>query len=134
MVPLPGSDVHDRSPPWARTMRLTSARPSPRPPKRLVVEPSAWAKSSKIVSRRSGSMPTPWSSTASTSWGPVPFSCTEALTRIADRPDPVPDEVFEAAARHYDEQELAALIIEIGAINVWNRFNVATRMPAGSWV
>ena len=58
---------------------------------------------------------------------------TEALTRIADRPDPVSDEVFEAAARHYDEQELAALIIEIGAINVWNRFNVATRTPAGSW-
>ena len=61
------------------------------------------------------------------------LALTEALTRIADRPDPVPDEVFEEAARHYDEQELAALIIEIGAINVWNRFNVATRMPAGSW-
>jgi AhpD family alkylhydroperoxidase len=58
---------------------------------------------------------------------------TEALTRIADRPDPVADEVFEQAARHYDERQLAALIIEIGAINVWNRFNVATRVPAGSW-
>ena len=61
------------------------------------------------------------------------LALTEALTRIADRPEPVPDEVFEEAARHYDEQELAALIIEIGAINVWNRFNVAARMPAGSW-
>ena len=58
---------------------------------------------------------------------------TEALTRISDRPDPVSDEVWEQAAEHYDEQALAALLIEIAAINVWNRFNVAIRTPAGSW-
>ncbi len=58
---------------------------------------------------------------------------TEALTRISDRPDPVSDEVWEQAAEHYDEQALAALLIEIAAINVWNRFNVAVRTPAGSW-
>jgi len=58
---------------------------------------------------------------------------TEALTRISDRPDPVSDEVFEQAAEHFDEQALAALLIEIAAINVWNRFNVAVRTPAGSW-
>jgi AhpD family alkylhydroperoxidase len=58
---------------------------------------------------------------------------TEALTRIADRPDPVSDEVWEQVAEHYDEPALAALLIEIAAINVWNRFNVAIRTPAGSW-
>ena len=56
---------------------------------------------------------------------------TEAVTRISDRPDPVPDEIWEQAARHYDEQALSSLIIEIAAINVWNRFNVATRQVAG---
>ena len=58
---------------------------------------------------------------------------TEAVTRISDRPDPVSDEVWEQAAEHYDERALAALLIEIAAINVWNRFNVAIRTPAGSW-
>jgi AhpD family alkylhydroperoxidase len=60
------------------------------------------------------------------------LALTEALTRISDRPDPVPDEIWEQAAEHYDEQTLAALIIEIATINVWNRFNVATRQPAGA--
>ena len=36
------------------------------------------------------------------------LALTEAATRLADRPDPVPDEVFEDAARHYDEQTLSA--------------------------
>ena len=58
---------------------------------------------------------------------------TEAVTRISDRPDPVSDEVWEQAAEHYDERALAALLIEIAAINVWNRFNVSVRTPAGSW-
>jgi AhpD family alkylhydroperoxidase len=60
------------------------------------------------------------------------LALTEALTRVADRPDPVPDEIWDEAARHYDETALAALIIEIAMINVWNRFNVATGQPAGS--
>lgn len=57
------------------------------------------------------------------------LALTEALTRIADSADPVPDAVWEEAARHHDERALAALLIEIGAINVWNRLNVATRQP-----
>jgi AhpD family alkylhydroperoxidase len=61
------------------------------------------------------------------------LALTEALTRIADRPDPVPDEIWEEVTRHYDEQALASLIIEIAGINVWNRFNVAIRQPAGAW-
>ena len=44
-------------------------------------------------------------------------------------PDPVPDSVWEVAARHYDEQELAALVLSIATVNVWNRLNVATRRP-----
>jgi AhpD family alkylhydroperoxidase len=60
------------------------------------------------------------------------LALTEAVTRVADRPDPVSDEIWDQAARHYDETALAALIIEIAAINVWNRFNAATRQPAGS--
>ncbi|HWC82773.1 MAG TPA: carboxymuconolactone decarboxylase family protein [Pseudonocardiaceae bacterium] len=61
------------------------------------------------------------------------LALTEAVTRIADRPDPVSDEIWAEAARHYDEQGLAALLIGIASINVWNRFNVATRQVAGAW-
>jgi AhpD family alkylhydroperoxidase len=60
------------------------------------------------------------------------LALTESLTRIADDPDPVPDGIWEEAARHYDESALAALIIDIAAINTWNRLNVATREPAGT--
>src|ERR1700691_6730077 len=60
------------------------------------------------------------------------LALTEAATRIADRPDPVPDEVWDEATHHYDEGALAALIIEITAINAWNRLNVTIREPAGS--
>jgi AhpD family alkylhydroperoxidase len=60
------------------------------------------------------------------------LALAEATTRLADRPDPVPDEVWDEATIHYDEQQLAALMLEIASINVWNRFNVATRQMAGS--
>src|SRR5829696_1596406 len=60
------------------------------------------------------------------------LALTEAATRLSDRPDPVPDGVFEEAARHYDEPTLAALIIEIALINFWNRTTVAVRQVAGS--
>ncbi|HEY8430425.1 MAG TPA: carboxymuconolactone decarboxylase family protein [Sandaracinaceae bacterium] len=57
------------------------------------------------------------------------LALTEALTRLSDRADPVPDEIWEEAACHYDEQGLAALVISIATINVWNRINAATRQP-----
>jgi alkylhydroperoxidase family enzyme len=60
------------------------------------------------------------------------LALTEAATRISDRADPVPDEVWDEAARHYDKHALAALVIAIANINVWNRLNVATRQVAGS--
>ena len=61
------------------------------------------------------------------------LALTEAVTRLSDRPDPVSDAVWEEAARHYDQAALAALILEIASINVWNRLNVTTRQPAGEW-
>jgi len=63
------------------------------------------------------------------------LALTEALTRISDRADPVPDDVWAEAARHHDEATLAALVIEIAMTNMWNRLNVATRQIAGaqSW-
>lgn len=59
------------------------------------------------------------------------LALTEAVTLLNDHFDPVPDAIWEEAARYYDEQALAALLIAIGAINVWNRFNIATRQVAG---
>jgi len=61
------------------------------------------------------------------------LALTEAVTRIADRSDPVPDDVWNEAARHFDEPTLAALVIQIGMINLWNRLNAATRQVAGQW-
>ena len=58
---------------------------------------------------------------------------SEAVTRLSDREDPVPDEVFDEAAKHFDEPALASLIIQIASINVWNRLNAATRQVAGAW-
>jgi len=60
------------------------------------------------------------------------LALTESVTRLADREDPVPDDVWNEAARHYDERGLASLLLAIAAINVWNRLNVATRQVAGS--
>ncbi|GAA0341293.1 carboxymuconolactone decarboxylase family protein [Actinoallomurus spadix] len=59
------------------------------------------------------------------------LALAEVLTRIDDRDDPVPDELWAEAARQYDEQELGALVIQIGLVNLWNRVNVATREVPG---
>lgn len=61
------------------------------------------------------------------------LALTESVTRLADSPDPVPDDIYDEAARHYDERELAALILAIANINVWNRLNVSTKQVAGEW-
>lgn len=62
------------------------------------------------------------------------LALTEAVTRLADRPDPVPDEIWDEVARHYSEPQLAALVVSIAAINTWNRLNAATRQISGDWV
>jgi len=61
------------------------------------------------------------------------LALAEAATRLSDRPDPVPDEIWDEAARHYDEPALAALLIQIALINFANRLNVPVRQVAGKW-
>ena len=61
------------------------------------------------------------------------LALTEAVTRLSDRADPVPDALWEEAARHYDEPALAALILSIATTNLFNRLNVTTRQVAGAW-
>ncbi|WP_342379777.1 carboxymuconolactone decarboxylase family protein [Myxococcus stipitatus] len=72
-------------------------------------------------------------------WRDVPYftdaeraalSLTEYVTRLADKSDPVPDAIWNEAARHYDEQGLATLVLSIGLINLWNRLNAATQQIA----
>jgi AhpD family alkylhydroperoxidase len=58
------------------------------------------------------------------------LALTEAVTRVSDRPDPVSDEIYDEAAKHYDEAALATLLLAIANINVWNRLNAATRQIA----
>jgi len=59
------------------------------------------------------------------------LALAESATRLSDRADPVPDEIWAEAARHYSEAQLASLVISIAAINTWNRLNVVTRQMAG---
>ena len=77
-------------------------------------------------------------------WRDAPFfdeveraalALTESLTRIADKDEPVPDDIWAAAAEHFDEPQLAGLVLDIALINVWNRLNTATRQVVGeqSW-
>jgi AhpD family alkylhydroperoxidase len=74
-------------------------------------------------------------------WRDAPFytgaeraalALTESVTRLSDRTDPVPDDVWEEATRHFDETALAALLMRIVCINAWNRLNVPTRQVAGT--
>ncbi|MCD7440430.1 carboxymuconolactone decarboxylase family protein [Streptomyces lincolnensis] len=58
---------------------------------------------------------------------------TEEATRIADGAGGVPDEVWERAAKHYDEDQLVALVTTIALINAFNRMNVAIQQPAGDY-
>jgi AhpD family alkylhydroperoxidase len=59
------------------------------------------------------------------------LALTEAATRLADRADPVPDEIWDEATKHYDEKGLAAIILLIATTNLFNRLNATTRQVAG---
>lgn len=61
------------------------------------------------------------------------LALTEATTRLSDRADPVPDDVWREATRHYSETELSYLLLSIALVNVWNRLNAATRQVSGAW-
>ena len=62
------------------------------------------------------------------------LALTEAATRLADRPDAISDEIWDEAARHYDESQLAGLVVAIAGINAFNRINATTRQITGDWV
>jgi AhpD family alkylhydroperoxidase len=75
-------------------------------------------------------------------WRDVPYfteaeraalALAEAMTRFNDRPDPVSDEVWAEAARHYDETALGTLVTWIALVNLFNRVNVTTHQVAGRW-
>jgi len=61
------------------------------------------------------------------------LALAESVTRLADSPDPVPDEIWDEAARQFDEEGLAALVLVIGVTNLFNRLNATTRQTAGAW-
>jgi AhpD family alkylhydroperoxidase len=79
---------------------------------------------------------------AAAAWREAPYysdaeraalALAEAVTRLSDRSDPVPDELWDEVTRHYSEPELAALLVSIATVNVWNRLNAATKQVAGSF-
>jgi AhpD family alkylhydroperoxidase len=59
------------------------------------------------------------------------LALTESVTQLNSRSDPVPNEIWEAA-RHFDEPALAALILSIGMIKIWNRLNITVKQVAGA--
>ena len=63
------------------------------------------------------------------------LALTESLTRVADQAERVPDAIWDAAAEHFDETQLGALVLDIATANLWNRLNTATRQVVGeqSW-
>jgi AhpD family alkylhydroperoxidase len=60
------------------------------------------------------------------------LALAEATTRLADRADPVPNQIWDDAD-HYDEQRLAAIVLMIAVTNLFNRLNATTRQIAGAW-
>ena len=58
---------------------------------------------------------------------------TESATRLSDRGDAVPDEVWKEAVRHFDEKQLATIILNIALTNFWNRINATIRQVAGEF-
>jgi AhpD family alkylhydroperoxidase len=57
----------------------------------------------------------------------------EQGTRVADNPAGVTDEAWDNAAKHYDEDQLTALVCLIALINMYNRFNIITRQVGGDY-
>jgi len=61
------------------------------------------------------------------------LALAEKMTRLSDRADAVPDDVWASAARQFDDRALAALVVWIATTNLYNRLNVTTRQVAGTW-
>ncbi|MEK2477728.1 carboxymuconolactone decarboxylase family protein [Streptomyces noursei] len=61
------------------------------------------------------------------------LALAEEGTRVADAGEGVSDEVWELAAEHYDEEQLAALVILVSFMNAANRLNIINQQPAGDY-
>jgi AhpD family alkylhydroperoxidase len=59
------------------------------------------------------------------------LALTEAITHISEQG--VPDDVWAEAAKHYNEAQLAGLVLYASTTNLWNRLNVSTRQVPGAW-
>ncbi|HEX4404187.1 MAG TPA: carboxymuconolactone decarboxylase family protein [Polyangia bacterium] len=62
------------------------------------------------------------------------LALAEATTRLSDRADAVPNEIWDEAARHFSAAQLGGLVMAIAVANLWNRLNAATRQVSGDWV
>lgn len=60
------------------------------------------------------------------------LALTEAMTRLADRPGSVTDDIWAEAARHYTERQLSSLVLMVSITNFFNRINTTFRVPAGT--
>jgi AhpD family alkylhydroperoxidase len=60
------------------------------------------------------------------------MALAESMTRMADRADPVPDEVWDEAAKHFDERQMAGLVLWVSTTNLFNRLNATTKQVAGA--
>jgi AhpD family alkylhydroperoxidase len=60
------------------------------------------------------------------------LALAESMTRMADRTEPVPDEVWDEAAKLFDEKQMAGLVLWVATTNLFNRLNAATKQPAGA--
>lgn len=60
------------------------------------------------------------------------LALTESATRLADRADAVPDDVWDEVKQHFDEDQIASLLLNVGMINFWNRLTVSVRQVAGT--
>jgi alkylhydroperoxidase family enzyme len=90
------------------------------------------------------SMPPPVPLATLVAWREAPYftdaeraalALTEAATRLADRSgDAVPDVIWDAAADHFDERQLSAIVLMVAVTNLFNRINATIKEPAGaSW-
>jgi AhpD family alkylhydroperoxidase len=60
------------------------------------------------------------------------LALAESMTRLADQADPVPDDVWDQAAKHFDEKQLAGLVLWVATTNLFNRLNATTKQTAGA--
>ncbi|MEU4408022.1 carboxymuconolactone decarboxylase family protein [Streptosporangium sp. NPDC023963] len=77
-----------------------------------------------------------------TAWREAPYytdaeraalELAEASTRLAGHDDAVSDEIWNNAADHFDERQLASILLMTAVTNLFNRLNAPIRQIAGSW-